>query len=320
MSSDYDGAWKDFLHRRLADAVNTYFPRVGAAIDWNSPVAFLDQELRELLITDLGSGNRVDLLARVRMNDASSRTLHMHIEVQSSREEGFARRLFESYHGIRRGCGEEVISMAVLADLDRDWWPSEYRHELLGCEVLFKFPCCKLLELLPRIENDFSLPALAAKAQIAALKTSRDPDNRRKARWLLTRSLYEHGYSKAAVAEAYRLIAWMMRLPERQALIFRQQLIEFEKERHMPYLTDTEEIAIEQGKIEGRHEGRLEGIEEGKVEAQRAAIVDVLEVRFRRVPESLRGAIRGIEEPGALNRLLRTAITCSDIEAFENEI
>jgi hypothetical protein len=44
--------------------------------------------------------------------------------------------------------------------------------------------------------------------------------------------------------EAYRLIASMMRLPTPQALLFRKQLVDFQKENNRPYLIDTEEIAI----------------------------------------------------------------------------
>jgi hypothetical protein len=42
MASDYDGAWKDLLHRRFPEILACYFPAVGAAIDWSQPPEFRD--------------------------------------------------------------------------------------------------------------------------------------------------------------------------------------------------------------------------------------------------------------------------------------
>jgi hypothetical protein len=246
----------------------------------------------------------VDVLIRVAMCDGGSQTLYLHLEVQSSKEEDFPLRVFHCFHGIRRACGEDVISLAILADLDPDWRPAEYRYERLGCEVAFRFPCCKLLDILPGLAEDFSLPALAAKAQIAALQTSRNPDKRSAARWLLTRSLYEHGYSKEAINEAYRLIAWMMRLPKTQALQFRKQLVDFQTEINMPYLIDTEEIAIEQA----MSQGRLLALQED--------VIEVLAVRFSHVPEGLREAITVIAEESRLRSLHKAALQAETIEDF----
>jgi hypothetical protein len=309
MASDYDGAWKDLLHRRLPEILGSYFPAISAAIDWSREPVFLDQELRELLLGEPEDlDNRVDFLIRVAMRDGGSQTLYVHLEVQSAKEEDFARRVFHCFHGIRRACGEDVISLAILADLDEHWKPSEYRYGRLGCEVVFRFPCCKLLEILPRLEDDISLPALAAKAQIAALRTSRNPDKRSAARWLLTRSLLEHGHSRETINEAYRLIAWMMRLPKTQALLFRRQLVDFQKENDMPYLIDTEEIAIEQALSQGLSQGRLLALQED--------VIEVLAVRFSHVPEGLREAIAAIAEEPRLRALLKAALRASTLEDF----
>ena len=312
MASDYDGAWKDLLHRRLPEILACYFPAVGAAIDWSQPPEFRDQELRELLIEAPEGSSRVDVLIRVAMCDGGSQTLYLHLEVQSSKEEDFSLRVFHCFHGIRRACGENVISLAILADLDPHWRPAEYRYERLGCEVAFRFPCCKLLDILPGLAEDFSLPALAAKAQIAALQTSRNPDKRSAVRWLLTRSLYEHGYSKEAINEAYRLIAWMMRLPKTQALHFRKQLVDFQTEINMPYLIDTEEIAIEQA----MSQGLSQGLSQGRLLALQEDVIEVLAVRFSHVPEGLREAIAGIPEESRLRALHKAALRAETIEDF----
>jgi len=194
MPSDYDGAWKDLLHARFLEALTCYFPEVAEAIDPASEPEFLDQELRELKIDPQAVDNRVDLLVRVGMRDGRSGLLYLHLEVQSFREEGFAKRIFECYSTLRRACGSNVISLAVLADLDSGWLPDRHFESQLGCSLDFRFPCCKLLQLEPQLAEDDSLPALAAKAQLAALRTSGDMDLRLKVRMQLIRRFYELGY------------------------------------------------------------------------------------------------------------------------------
>lgn len=206
------------------------------------------------------------------------------------------------------GCAEDVISLVILADLNPDWKPEEYRYERLGCEVTFRFPCCKLLEILPRLEHDDSLPALAAKAQIEALRTSRDPDKRRAARWRLTRKLYKVGWEKREIREAFRLLTWMMRLPKEQCLILRRDMIAYEKENQMSTLLDFEEYIMEEGLKRGLEQGRQK------------AIIELLELRFGQVPEGVTEAVYGIHDEARLGLLFRTAAVCGDIGVFSEKI
>jgi hypothetical protein len=75
MQSDYDGAWKDLLHGHLREVLACYFPAVAVAIDWSAPVRFLEQELRQLPITEDSPGNRVDILVEVATFEAGPQTL-----------------------------------------------------------------------------------------------------------------------------------------------------------------------------------------------------------------------------------------------------
>ena len=51
----------------------------------------------------------------------------------------------------------------------------------------------------------------------------------------------------------------MLQLPAEIELDFRQQLEQVEQERHMPYITSIERMAIEKGREEGREAGLLAG-------------------------------------------------------------
>ena len=104
----------------------------------------------------------------------------------------------------------------------------------------------------------------------------------------------------------------MMRLPKPQALLFRKQLVDFQKENNMPYLIDTEEIAIEQALSQGR--------QQGEILAQQQAVVEALEIRFDRVPGGLREEIEHIADSTRLHALHRAAIRCADLESFAKEL
>ncbi len=251
LNSDFDGAWKDLLEEHLADFLEKYFPTIHREIDWSQPVEFLDQELRELLPDGGSTERRVDKLIKVLRQDGSEQWLLVHLEIQSFREAGFAERIYHYNHTIHRARDHRVISLVVLADLNKSWHPKSFHHKDLGCEIKFEFPTSKLLDRLPDLVDDFSLPALAAKAQIAALQTSGSAEQRFDARWQLVRSLYDHGFSAEEVRSAYRLLAWMMMLPRELTLTFRQKTIDFEKEMETTYITDTEQLAIEQGIEQG---------------------------------------------------------------------
>jgi hypothetical protein len=75
-----------------------------------------------------------------------------------------------------------------------------------------------------------------------------------------------------------------------------EKVTEYEDQHSMPYITSIERL--------GRQEGRQE------------AIIQLLEIRFNRVPPGLLETIREVTETNHLDRLFKTAATCPDIEAF----
>lgn len=264
MKSDYDGAWKNLLHNYLRESLEFFFPTVAVGIDWKAKPDFLDQELRQLELSDDAGGNRVDLLVRVGLLNGESEIIHLHIEVQSFEEKGFAKRLYSCFQGVSRSVGLNVVTLAILADLEPNWKPDCFEYQKLGCRVRFEFPVCKLLEVIDTLDEDhLSLPALAAIAQIEALRTSRVPDKRLAARLILVRRLLRHGFDQSQIRAALRLISWMMKLPKKQSLQFREKFLALET-MHATYpLTDIEELLIEEHKDEWLREGIEKGIEKG---------------------------------------------------------
>jgi len=67
---------------------------------------------------------------------------------------------------------------------------------------------------------------------------------------------------------------------------------------------------------EGHQEGRQEGRQEGQIQAKQVDVVDVLEIRFERVPEGLREEIGKITDPVRLKDLHKRAVICASLEEF----
>ncbi len=63
-----------------------------------------------------------------------------------------------------------------------------------------------------------------------------------------------------------------------------------------------------------------EGRQEGRQEEAQAAVIQALEARFDRVPEGLCEEIRQVRDAVRLRALHRTAIRCTDIESFAEEL
>lgn len=79
----------------------------------------------------------------------------------------------------------------------------------------------------------------------------------------------------------------------------------------MKVLTQSEELAMEEGLEKGLAQGREEGREEGRVEA----VLTILRGRFQSVPENLPQRLRDAD-PGRLRELLTRAFLAEDLQSF----
>ena len=92
-------------------------------------------------------------------------------------------------------------------------------------------------------------------AHLKTRETRQDPDARYVWKIRLIKGLYERGLSKQDIRELFRLIDWMMDLPEARYQQFWQELEQYEKEKQVPYITSVERHGIERGKRKGLLEG-----------------------------------------------------------------
>jgi hypothetical protein len=164
-----------------------------------------------------------------------------------------------------------VVSLAVLGDEQADWRPDHFDYGRWGCETRIRFPVVKLLEYRAReaaLEADPNPFAAVVLAHLKTQETRPDAEARRGWKVRLVKGLYERGLSPEQVRELFRLIDWMMDLPEGLTKLFWQELSQFEEEQRMPYVTSVERMALQKGREEGLREGKLEGLREGEARGE----------------------------------------------------
>ncbi|NLX95335.1 MAG: DUF4351 domain-containing protein [Rhodopirellula sp.] len=255
--SDYDGAWKEALRLHFREILTVYFSAIAATIDWSVAPQWHDKELSQVLAQAGHRAGLVDMLVRVRLLTGDEQWIFLHFEVQSARETGFEVRVARYNGGLFWIFKQRVVSLVILADLDERWRPSEDVFRLADFESRLRFPVCKLVE---RVDHqwggsDASLAVQIARAQIAALRTAGDPDGRYLAKWQVVRNLFDFGYNAEELREIFRLIDWMMRLPNELNRKFERELIALEESLNMPYITSVERIAEERGEARGEVKG-----------------------------------------------------------------
>ena len=310
--ADYDNPWKEALGLYFQPFMAFFFPQIEANIDWNRGYEFLDKEFQQV-VRDAELGRiYADKLVKVWQRDGSEIWVLIHVEVQSQVQSDFPERMYVYNYRIFDMYRRPVVSLAVLSDDHDEWRPDSYSYALWGCRISLEFPMVKLLDyqtrstLLSESTNPF---AVIVAAHLTTQQTTQDPQGRYLGKLRLAKSLYQRGYSRQDILELFRLIDWMMTLPEGIESEFKQEIRRFEEDLQMPYVTSFERLA--------RIEGKQEGLSEGILQKGREDVIDVLTIRFSDVPPSLVEAINQIEDPSLLKTLLRQAITIGSLAEFQ---
>lgn len=313
--SDYDNPWKEALESYFEAFMAFFFPKAHADIDWTKGYEFLDKELQQVVRDAELGRRRVDKLVKLWRRNGDEAWVLVHVEVQSQEETGFAERmyiynyrLFDRYHRL-------VASFAVLGDERSGWRPDKFGYNLWGCEVNFKFPVVKLLDYkecwsaLEESQNPF---ATVVMAHLKAQETRRNPSGRLQWKLSLVKGLYERGFRREDILELFRFIDWLMALPENLERRFSEEIMRYEEEKQMPYITSIEQIGIEKG--------IQQGIQQGLLQKAREDVIGILETRFAEAPRAIVAAINDIDNLSILNRLLKKTITVNSLEEFSEAL
>ncbi len=212
--ADYDGVWKEAAEKFLRPLLERCFPQVARGIDWDKGWTFLDSELQKIVGDAERGPQRADKLVKVYRLDGGEEWLLLHLEMQNQKDSKLPLRMYQYQHRIVDRFNCSVVGLAVLGDLNRHWRPNVYETNLWGCELRYKYPICKLMDFehdLEALAKDPDPAAVIISAHLIARRTVGKTRQRRRLKWVLTRRLYEHGYSKQQILDLYRLLDWLLR-------------------------------------------------------------------------------------------------------------
>ena len=285
-NDDYDSPWKDLLEVAFEPFMRFFFPQAAAEIDWSRGYESLDQAFQQV-VREAETGRRyADKLMKVwRVDDGQEIWVLVHVEIQASREAGFAERLYVYNYRIFDRYHRPVATFAILADDDAAWRPGAYERELFGCKARLDFPRVKLLDYqndLAALARDPNPFAVVVHAHLATKATRHDLQARLSEKLRITRRLYELGYGKDEILMLYAFIDWVMALPEELAIVYHETIRDWEAET-MRYVTTAERIGMKQG------------LEQGKQLGETEMLLRLLEKRFGPLSEELRGKLQATD-------------------------
>lgn len=304
---EFDAAWKKILEQYFGEFLYFYFPAIAKQIEHSKGYVFLDQELAKIAPKAQSKKRRVDRLVQVYLKGMRKFWLLVHLEVQSYKEEEFSLRMYSYHYRIFDRYQKPVASLAILADTARSFRPNSLDLKALGHTfVHFEFLAVKLLDwqgkedILQKDPNPFALVTLASLKAYEKNLTSRS-----EWKYLLTSLLYERGYEAQTVRNLYEFLDGIMVLPDDLEIQYNEKITELEKEKKMPYITTAERIGIKKGK----HEGEIKTLQ--------SAVLDILDIRFGKVPSPIVSEIEKITDTKRLRTLHRQAVVVADVDAFQ---
>ena len=206
------------------------------------------------MMRDAELGRRyADKLAKVYSRDGAETWVLIHVEVQGEPEARFAERMYVYHYRLFDRYQVDVVSLAVLADARPSFRPAAYQQNRWGCELTFRFPVQKLLDWHARWGELEASPNPFALVVMAHLKAQESQDGRTRKGWKLrlVRLLYQRGYTREQVLGLFRILDWILHLPEALEREFMHELIAFEEQATMPYVTSIERLGQETGRQQG---------------------------------------------------------------------
>jgi hypothetical protein len=311
-TDDYDSPWKEGMELYFKELMEFFFPGIAREIAWDKGYQFLDKELQQV-VRDAKIGRKhADKLVRVWSLQDEPFHVMIHIEVQSDKDRDFPRRMYIYNYRIFDKSYRPVTSLAILADEVSSWRPDVYTSEQWGCKINFEFPMVKLIDYADKIDDllDQTNPfAIITAAHLKTKATKDDPQERYTWKWTITRALYEKGFSSKDILALYRLVDWLMMLPDDLTEQFTQNLIAYEEEQKMPYVTSAERIGIEKG------------MDKGKLLYAREMLLEALDEKFSNgTPADIKQQIQALNNKIMLKKLLRSTFRSKDIEDFRKTL
>jgi hypothetical protein len=173
----------------------------------------------------------------------------IHIEIQSSKDPLFEQRMWVYHYRIWDRFRRPLASLAILADDIREWRPDRYQADLWGCQSRLVFPTVKLIDYEARLGTLESSPnpfALVVLAHLRTLRTHSGSQARLDFKLHLVKSLYARNWTRAQVADMFRILDWLLNLSKslqttfwtelhrRSLILAHSNVVNARRPRHLP--------------------------------------------------------------------------------------
>ena len=324
---DSDSPWKDMLMAYFQEFMEFFFPKAHAGIDWQKGFVFLDKEFQKI-VRDAELGRRLaDKLVSVTCLDGHEQWVLVHIEIQGYKDTGFEERMYVYNYRIFDRFRRTVVSLAVLADSSLLWRPQHYGYTLWDCSLDFHFPVVKLQDYQSGweyLEKHPNLFAIVVMSHLKSGETRKDVPARYVWKLRLIRMLYERDYSRQSVLDIFRFIDWIMQLPKYLEAQLLQEMIPYDKEASMPYISTIEKMGMKRGLKKGLKKGLEKGLEKGKskgkIETFHQNIQEILKARFNVVSQDMIQSIQEIDDIMILQELFEQALRSDSLEPIEQKL
>lgn len=202
-----------------------------------------------------------------------------------------------------------MVSLAVLGDEALDWQPTSFGYARWGCRLLLEFPIVKL-RAIPQAVLEATVNPLVTLTLLHrdAQETRRRPRERLQRKVARYRALLGQGYQAEDVRVLLRLMDHVLRLTPELASEARQAMRQVEEEVFgmERFLSDIEELALAEGKLEGLAEG------------QRALVLRQLERKLGPLPAAEQARVTALspEQLLALGDALLDFASLGELQAW----
>jgi len=242
---DYDTHWKEIITNLFEDFIAFFMPDAYFLIDFNQPVEFLEQELHKIVADNKKEGKVInDKLVKVKLKDGTEKWILIHIEVQSSYESDFAKRMFVYFYRIFDQYSQQITAIAIYTGQRVPKKYGKYEYELLGTKNTYEFNTYLVKDTdekdLQKSDNPFALAILSNKY---LHKSKTDFNKRMSFKRKLIRLTKEKKYTKRQIINLLKFIDLILYLPKKLEKRFIEDVIqEYAKPDNM-YTLESQEFS-----------------------------------------------------------------------------
>jgi hypothetical protein len=249
------------------------------------------------------SGKRVlDKLFRVFLKNGQEQWLLLHCEIQHREDSNFEARMFTYFYRIYDKYQRDVASIAVLADKDENWRPTQFYKKIWNSEILRTFEMVKLLDYKNKedeLKNSDNPFALVVMAQLAAMSSRPNKRSRLIRKVELFEYLLSRGWPEDKIKNIYLFIDTILALNAELDVEYISQAKAIEGGHSMNLVSSAERY--------GFNQGVTQGFTQGESHILNSLLLDKFN---REIPE----AYKNIADPVILEMLCRK---CMRVNSFD---